>query len=49
MIDKAMAAYGTHHDEEQRGDFLGYLRRAQAKDPDRFPDLEFVNVLATNL
>lgn len=49
MIEDSMASYEIHSDENQRGDFLGYLRNAQAKDPERYPDLEFVSVFATNL
>ena len=46
---KAIAEYDQNDDGISRGDFLGFLRSAQEKDPNRYTDRQIVSDLTVNM
>ena len=49
MIHEAMDEYEKRDDGEERGDFLGFLRASQAKDPQRYTDRQIMGDLVVNM
>ena len=51
MIEESWSEYEKHDDGEQRGDFLGFLREAQAKEPGRpeYQNRQITSDLSVNM